>query len=166
MFLKARLLLAGWISIKAKAMGVFTRQYQEKVDSIVTECYVYAPSDLSGGEEVKRVKIQRSLWDTGASVSLISARVAKVLGLESIGKSGVSGYNEGIDVKDTYLVHIGLPTRDIVTDIMAMEFDSDEYDVVIGMDVICNGDLSITNKDDKTTFSFRIPSEADIDFSK
>ena len=141
MFLKARLLLAGWISTKAKAMGVFTRQYEEKVDSIVTECYVYAPSDLSGGDEVKRVKIQRSLWDTGASVSLISARVAKVLGLESIGKSGVSGYNEGIDVKD-------------------------KYDVVIGMDVICNGDLAITNKDDKTTFSFRIPSEAEIDFSK
>ena len=41
---------------------------------------------------------------------------------------------------------------------MAMEFDTDEYDVVIGMDVICNGDMAITNKDDKTTFSFRIPS--------
>ena len=49
---------------------------------------------------------------------------------------------------------------------MAMEFDSDEYDVVIGMDVICNGDLAITNQDDKTTFSFRIPSVAEIDFSK
>ena len=61
---------------------------------------------------------------------------------------------------------IGLPTRDIITDIMAMEFDSDEYDVVIGMDVICNGDFAITNQDDKTTFSFRIPSEVEIDFSK
>ena len=80
-------------------------------------------------------------WDTGASVSLISARVAKVLGLESIGKSGVSGYNEGVDVKDTFLIHVGLPTGDIVTNIMAMEFDSDEYDVVIGMDVICKGDF-------------------------
>ena len=60
-------------------MGVFTRQYPEKVDSIVTECYVYAPSDLASGEHVRRVKIQRSLWDTGASVSLISARVARML---------------------------------------------------------------------------------------
>lgn len=103
---------------------------------------------------------------TGASVSLISARVAKVLGLESIGKSGVSGYNEGVDVKDTYLVHIGLPTGDIVTNIMAMEFHSDEYDVVIGMDVICKGDLAVTNKDGRTTFSLRIPSEVEIDFSE
>lgn len=147
-------------------MGAITRQFQEKVDCIVTECYVYAATNLTRGDSVKRVKIMRSLWDTGASVSLISARVAKVLGLTSIGKSGVSGYNEGIDVKDTFLIHLGLPTGDIVTNIMAMEFESDEYDVVIGMDVICNGDLAITNKDDKTTFSFRIPSEQEIAFSE
>jgi len=147
-------------------MGAIIRRFQEKVDCIVTECYVYAATNLTRGDIVKRVKIMRSLWDTGASVSLISARVAKVLGLTSIGKSGVSGYNEGIDVKDTFLIHLGLPTGDIVTNIMAMEFESDEYDVVIGMDVICNGDLAITNKDDKTTFSFRIPSEQEIAFSK
>jgi hypothetical protein len=147
-------------------MGAITRRFQEKVDCIVTECYVYAATNLTRGDSVKRVKIMRSLWDTGASVSLISARVAKVLGLTSIGKSGVSGYNEGIDVKDTFLIHLGLPTGDIVTNIMAMEFESDEYDVVIGMDVICNGDLAIINKDDKTTFSFRIPSEQEIAFSE
>ena len=147
-------------------MGTITRRFQEKIDSIVTESYVYAPTDLAQGGSVKRVKIQRSLWDTGASVTLISARVAKVLGLTSIGKSGVSGYNQGIDVKDTFLVHIGLPTGDIITNIMAMEFDTDEYDVVIGMDVICKGDLAITNKDEKTTFSFRIPSEQEIVFSE
>ena len=147
-------------------MGAITRRFQEKVDCIVTECYVYAATNLTRGDSVKRVKIMRSLWDTGASVSLISARVAKVWGLTSIGKSGVSGYNEGIDVKDTFLIHLGLPTGDIVTNIMAMEFESDEYDVVIGMDVICNGDLAITNKDDKTTFSFRIPSEQEIAFSE
>ena len=84
-------------------MGTFTRHFQEKADSIVTDSYVYAPTDLTRGEQVKRVKIVRSLWDTGASVSLISARVAKVLGLTSIGKTGVSGYNDGVDVKDTYL---------------------------------------------------------------
>ncbi len=147
-------------------MGAITRKYQEAAECVVTESYVYAPTDLASGEAVRRVKVQRSLWDTGASVSLISARVARVLGLESIGKSGVSGYNEGVDVKNTYLVHIGLPTGDIVTNIMAMEFHSDEYDVVIGMDVICKGDLAVTNKDGRTTFSFRIPSEVEIDFSE
>jgi hypothetical protein len=146
-------------------MGVITRKFPNQIDSIVTESYVYVAVDLLTDEAVKRVKVQRSLWDTGASVSLISSRVVKVLGLNSIGKSGVSGYNEGVDVKDTYLVHIGLPTGDIVTNIMAMEFDSDEYDVVIGMDVICKGDLAVTNYNNQTTFSFRIPSNEEIDFS-
>lgn len=150
--------------IRDRRMGAVTRKYQELAECIVTESYVYAATDIVKGGPVKRVKVQRSLWDTGASVSLISVRVAKVLGLESIGKSGVSGYNEGVDVKNTYLVHLGLPTGDIVTNIMAMEFDSDEYDVVIGMDVICKGDYAITNQNAKTTFSFRIPSEDEIDF--
>ncbi len=87
-------------------MGTITRRFKEKVDCIVTESYIYAPVDLSLCGDVKRVKVVHSLWDTGASVTLISARVAKVLGLISIGKSGVSGYNEGIDVKDTYCVHV------------------------------------------------------------
>lgn len=147
-------------------MGTISRKFEERVDCIVTESYVYTPVDLSLSKDVKRVKVVRSLWDTGASVTLISSRIAKVLGLTSIGKSGVSGYNEGVDVKDTYCVHIGLPTGDIVTNIMAMEFDSDEYDVVIGMDVIGKGDLAVTNQNDKTTFSFRIPSVEEIDFSK
>ena len=147
-------------------MGVITKKFEEKVDCIVTESYVYTPVDLSLCKDVKRVKVNRSLWDTGASVTLISARVAKVLGLTSIGKSGVSGYNEGIDVKDVYCVHVGLPTGDIVTNIMAMEFDSDEYDVVIGMDVIGKGDLAVTNLSDRPTFSFRIPSKEEIDFSR
>ena len=145
-------------------MGVFTQRYHELVDCIVTECYVYVPTDLSNGEAVKRVKILRCLWDTGASGTLISARVAKVLGLSSIGKSGLSGYNSGIDIKDTYLAHIGLPTGDIVTNVMAMECDSDEYDVVIGMDIIGKGDFAITNVKERTTFSFRIPSANEITF--
>lgn len=45
-----------------------------------------------------------------------------------------------------------------------MEFESGEYDVVIGMDIICKGDFVIPNKERKTTFSFRIPSEKEIVF--
>lgn len=147
-------------------MGQITRIFQKGTESIETECYIYAPIDLSKSDNVKRVKIPCTLWDTGASCSLISARVAKVLGLDSVGKTGVSGYNRGIDVKDTYLIHIGLPTRDIVTNIKAMECDSEEYDAVIGMDVIEKGDFAITNSNSEVKFSFQIPSSADIDFTK
>lgn len=146
-------------------MGAVTFKFQDIQNCIVSECYIYAPTDLEGGERVKRVKVMNALWDTGASGSLISQRAAKILGLESIGKTGVSGYNDNIDIKETYLIHVGLPTGDIVTNIEATECNSDEYDAVIGMDIICKGDLAITNKFGNTTFSFRIPSEEEIIFN-
>ena len=103
--------------------------------------------------------------DTGASNTLISKRIVEVLKLIPIDESHISGYNEGVDVMNAYLVHIGLPTGDIITDVIVSEFDTNEYDMVIGMDVICKGDFAITNKNEKTTFSFRIPSEEEIVFS-
>ena len=39
-------------------------------------------------------------------------------------------------------------------------------DVLIGMDIITQGDFSITNKDQKTVFSFRFPSETHTDYVK
>ena len=44
------------------------------------------------------------------------------------------------------------------------EFDGEDYDLIVGMDVIQNGDLAVTNFNDITTFSFRIPSKKVIDF--
>ena len=146
-------------------MGTTTKRHHNIVDGVVTECYVYAPTDLWARENVKRVKTTRSLWDTGASNTLISKRIVEVLNLIPIGESHISGYNEGVDVMNAYLVHIGLPTGDIITDVIVSEFGTDEYDMVIGMDVICKGDFAITNKNEKTTFSFRIPSEEEIVFS-
>lgn len=118
-------------------MGSTTKRHQGIVDGVVTDCYVYAPTDFWRGERVKRVKTTRSLWDTGASNTLISKRIVEALKLVSIGKSHISGYNEGVDIMNAYLVHIGLPTGDIITEVIVSEFDTNEYDLVIGMDVIC-----------------------------
>ena len=43
---------------------------------------------------------------------------------------------------------------------------SGDADVLIGMDIIGRGDFAVTNKNDKTVFSFRIPSLECIDFVK
>jgi len=39
-------------------------------------------------------------------------------------------------------------------------------DVLIGMDVISQGDFSITNENGNTVFSFRVPSAHTVDFVK
>jgi hypothetical protein len=40
------------------------------------------------------------------------------------------------------------------------------FNVIIGMDIITLGDFAISNKDEKTVLSFRIPSVDTIDFSQ
>ena len=39
-----------------------------------------------------------------------------------------------------------------------------DADVLVGMDIINQGDFAVTNPDGRTKFSFRVPSIADIDF--
>jgi hypothetical protein len=41
-----------------------------------------------------------------------------------------------------------------------------QYDVLIGLDIICRGDFAISNYNNSTQFTFRIPSICDIDFCK
>lgn len=97
-------------------MGAFTRRFPSVVDGVVTECFVYSPTEFEHGHRVS--------------------------------------------------VHIGLPTGDIITNVLASEFDGEDYDLIVGMDVIQNGDLAVTNANETTTFSFRIPSRKEIDFEK
>jgi hypothetical protein len=52
------------------------------------------------------------------------------------------------------------------TDIRAAEFITNQkFDIVIGMDILTKGDIAITNHDNRTVFSFRVPPDiTHIDF--
>ena len=75
---------------------------------------------------------------------------------------GISGIG-GATGSNVYLVHVLVPTGDFVTSVEVMENDFQDIDVLIGMDVIVFGDFLITNKDGKTTFQFRTPSEGGVE---
>jgi hypothetical protein len=64
-----------------------------------------------------------------------------------------------------YLVSILLPNQlgfDKI-EVVSAKTLGDE-DILIGMDIITEGDLAITNFNMKTMFSFRVPSNENIDF--
>ena len=63
---------------------------------------------------------------------------------------------------NTYLVHVGIPSGSVVTNILALEDENDDYEVVIGMDIISRGDFAFSNYEGHSTFSFRIPSQKEI----
>ena len=108
----------------------------------------------------------RGIWDTGASKSSIDKRVVSELGLFPIGKENISTAN-GIATVNTYLVNLTLPNQVTVANVSVTGTDlGNDVDILIGMDIIQLGDFSITNINNTTTFSFRIPSVAEIDYVK
>ena len=62
-----------------------------------------------------------------------------------------------------YKVHIGLPDGYLTHDVEVYCSDIDDYDILLGMDIITLTDFCITNKDNKTKFAFRTPSEGGIE---
>ena len=108
----------------------------------------------------------KGIWDTGATGSVITRKVVDHLKLKPTGKKKVNTAN-GSDIKDTYLVNIALPSSVMIQNVVVTEGnlgDDSPIDVLIGMDVITLGDFVITNKNDCTVMSFRIPSLAEIDY--
>lgn len=137
-------------------MGQFKKVFDQPTECVVTECNVYKWSDFEAGQRPEKMtKIGCALWDTGATKTLVSRRVIETLGLEPIGKCEVEGYN-GDSEEDLYIVHLGLPTRDVILDLTVTETSGNSYDVVIGMDVISKGDFCLIQKDGKTEFSFEL----------
>lgn len=111
-------------------------------------------------------KMWNGLWDTGASRSSITRRVVDDLGLIPVGSTSISTAN-GVVTVNTYFINIGLPNGVTVRNVLVSCADlGDDIDVLIGMDIIQHGDFSITNVNNKTTFSFRTPSMKEIDYVK
>ncbi len=49
---------------------------------------------------------------------------------------------------------------------MDSEIGKQGIDVLIGMDIISNGDFAVSNYDGKTYFSFRLPSQEHVEYKK
>ncbi len=91
-----------------------------------------------------------------------SSRIVNELKLHPYKQGGIAGIG-GATGSNVYLVHVLVPTGDFVTSVEVMESDFEDIDVLIGMDVIIFGDFLITNKDGKTIFQFRTPSEGGLE---
>lgn len=117
---------------------------------------------LAKHPEIKEVN---AIFDTGAEVSSISTKIANELGLSPVGMARNSTAGGIIDVF-VYAVNIVLPNRVSFPMVQVTGNDLGDVDMLIGMDIISQGDFSITNVEGKTTFSFRLPSLERIDYTE
>ncbi len=93
--------------------------------------------------------------------------MVKALGLVPTGMSHVNTAN-GLAIQNTYIVDVVLPNGLRVTDVTVTGATalSGGCEVLIGMDIITLGDLSITHYKGSTCMSFRIPSLHEVDYVK
>ncbi len=108
-----------------------------------------------------------ALWDTGAMCSCISKRSAKMLGLEIINITHMATASHIVEAP-VYMAHLYLPNFPVFAyqEILEFQDTSDNCDIIIGMDIITQGDFAITNLGGDTFFSFRMPSIQTIDFEE
>lgn len=71
---------------------------------------------------------------------------------------------DGSSTVHTYLVSIMLANRVGWRELRVTEGKVFGGDVLIGMDIINQGDFAVTNNNGETVFSFRVPSGERIDF--
>lgn len=110
------------------------------------------------------------IWDTGATGTVISQRVVNALNLQPSGRTTVHGVGQGDTAHEyetnTYFINLYLPNNVAMYGARVVEGSITGADVLIGMDVIGEGDFAITHHEGRTTWTFRVPSCNEIDFVK
>jgi len=127
-------------------------------------CTAFNPN--AHGKERPKPSSYKAIWDTGATGSVITSKVVQDLSLKATGVQQVQT-SKGHYTANTYDINIILPNGVGFAQLEVIDGDiGGDCDVLIGMDIISQGDFAVTNKDGKTVFSYRVPSVAHIDFVK
>lgn len=126
-------------------------------DTVVTDCIV---GTLTEGVQVEGYKV-RVLWDTGATTSAISERLAAKLQLEYLrhhdvetahgGKTSLPGYSNV-----SFMLFERTVITPQVTDVVSIT--EQDIDAIIGMDIISLGTLQLKplKSDTRFTFSMKV----------
>ena len=133
-------------------MGRFNVNLGSLADEIVTEC------GFVSLDQTRRVKALRAMWDTGSNATILSTKLISELRPERFGQGGMTGIG-GQSEGDTYLVHVSLPTGDVITYQEVYEANLGDYDAIIGMDIITRGNFHLDCDHGEILFSFELPNE-------
>jgi predicted aspartyl protease len=141
-----------------------TESHNSVVSAIFSDVGIRKPVSLGESDDFW----VRALWDTGATNSAISDKMAKKLKLPYT--DFVAIYTAvGIIQAPIYSVRLLFQNDLLFEQVEVVQFtgtDTEDCDLIIGMDIMTLGDVAITNLNGKTVFSFRVPSLHLVDFEK
>lgn len=145
-------------------MNALTQKYDHNETCIASHCAITpAYKNLAEVKEPMYCETKSTMWDTGADVTIISKEVAEALHLTPVRKAAISGIG-GLVYANVYKINLYILGKVKFEELEVFDGELEDYDMIIGMDIISKGDFAITNKDEETWFSFRFPSQEHISF--
>ena len=92
--------------------------------------------------------------------------MVKELDLKPIGQVNICSVSDADITVNKYLVNIVLANNVLIknVEVCESEIGMQGHDLLIGMNIITLGDFAISNYNNKTRFSFRIPSSEDFNY--
>ena len=142
----------------------FTARYPGIAQELRSTCHVSMAWDNQSDQPEPEEHRFHGIWDTGATGTLISETVVERCGLKQTGLAIIRTANGNEDRVPTYVINLRLPNHVVVVGVPVALGSFGNADVLIGMDVITQGDFAVSNWDGRTSFSFRVPSRGEIDF--
>lgn len=138
--------------------SAFTVKYKNITQKLTTDIEI-----TNNGNSIQ----SKALWDTGATDCCISKQVANSLALVPTGRINIHTPSGTMET-NTYLVDIKLPNDVEINDVLVAdsEIGAQQIGLLIGMNIISQGDLAVGNHSNVTTFSFRMPSVGVTDYVK
>jgi len=145
----------------------FTVTHKRKVAVLQSPVEISEAFDPAKTPKADRPSYEKftAIWDTGATSTVVSRDVVRRCSLKPVSMTRVRHVN-GESKAEVFLVNIKLPNNVAIFNAKAVAGDIGGAEVLIGMDIITAGDFAVTNKDGKTTFSFRMPPIEHIDYVK
>ena len=148
----------------------FTTRADRRVAVLQNDILISEAYDPASGTPPPTRKSFIGIWDTGATGTVICKKIADALGLQPSGRTTVHVVGAGDTAHEyeanTYLVNLYLPNNVAIVGVRVVEGSIKGGDLLLGMDVIGEGDFAVSREEGKTVWTFRAPSAATIDFVK
>lgn len=132
-------------------MPEFTYVCKGTDSQIVTPMTVDVSDYPTKGGGVKRKERLNALWDTGATVTVISSQLVREFGLTPRGITKVSGFDGKPVMANTYRIDIQLGDNLTIEYIDAIEAPLVTSDILLGLNVIGLDDFHLTHPTYKNT---------------
>ncbi len=139
----------------------YTYPYPGVVNQLLITCAVTVPQASLTGVTQNIT----ALWDTGAQITCISQSLVAKLGLMPDGSTNITGANNQPFPAKVFSVQLIMGNFIIpYLRVAELPMQNTGHDVIVGMDVMPQSDLTITNYNGHTVLTFREPSLETVNY--